>query len=203
MVGRTQYERLESRLVCVRLLRVLKKHMKYRELMRLTDLSPAIMSRYVVGKIIPHQKRADELLEMVSRKIRNYIDFEPETNDIDLLSIYADLAFKELMGLRVTKVLTSEFDNIPFATLVAERIARPIVIASTRMRDMKNICVVVHHFEPLFVARSMIKRRDSILIVSNLAHVRDALRRICEKARADITGMLWIDKNGIVFKGEE
>jgi len=203
VVGRNQYDRLRTRLACVRLLRILKRHMKYRDMMRETKLSPTVLNRYCLGKIIPHQSRAEELYAMILKNIRRYVPFKPETNDIELLNVYADLALEKLIGLRVTKVLTSEFDNVPFATLVADRVSKPIIIASTRMRDMENICVPIqfslNRYEPLFVPKKAIKRSDSVLIVSNLTHVRQTLMRICLKARADITGYLVIEENGVFF----
>jgi len=209
----THAEDLKFRLMTIDLLRTAKRQYTYRELSAKTDLPVTVLSRYAKGHVLPNSARAQELWKVLKRlvglhtelrrRIRfnddGYFDNTTIIGDFNILGQAAHHALATFAGKRVTKVLTAAVDGIPLATMVANSLGVDLIVAKRN----KEVGVPAFLEETyalrdsgvtmmLFVPKSALKRRDSVLIVDDMiktGETQAALVNIVHKARAEVSGV--------------
>jgi len=213
MMAMTHAEDLKFRLITVELLRTAKKRYTYRELASKTELPVTVLSRYAKGHVLPNTERARQLWETLSKLVglevelkrrikfneEGYFDNTSIIGDITLLRQAAHYALAKFAGKRITKVLTAAVDGVPLATMIAESLGVNLVIAKSRKEVgvpsfleetyvLNNSGVTM----TLYVPRSAIKKKDSVLIVDDMIKSGDtqaALVNIVNKAKAEVSGL--------------
>ncbi|OYT50882.1 hypothetical protein B6U66_04870, partial [Candidatus Bathyarchaeota archaeon ex4484_135] len=63
----TRLEKLKFRVQVIEILRLLKSRYKYSELSRLTGLPATVLSRYILGHVLPSFERAVELWHVLKK----------------------------------------------------------------------------------------------------------------------------------------
>ncbi|MCW3985757.1 MAG: phosphoribosyltransferase family protein [Candidatus Bathyarchaeota archaeon] len=209
----THAEDLKLRLMTIELLRTAKRQHTYRELSAKTGLPVTVLSRYAKGHVLPNLARARQLwktlrkivgLEVeLHRKIHfntdGYFDNTEIISDYNILRQAAHYALANFAGRRVTKVLTAAVDGIPLATMVSNQLGINLVIAKWN----KEVGVPAFLEETyvlrgsgvtmtLYIPKSAIKRRDSVLIVDDMiktGETQNALINLVRKAKAELSGI--------------
>ena len=209
----THAEDLKLRLMTIELLRTAKRQHTYRELSAKTGLPVTVLSRYAKGHVLPNVARARQLWKILRkmvglevelhRKIMfnsdGYFDNTEIVTDYNILRQAAHHALATFAGKRVTKVLTAAVDGIPLATLVASQLGINLVIAKWN----KEVGVSAFLEETyalrdsgvtmtLYIPKSAIKRRDSLLIVDDMiktGETQNALINLVRKAKAELSGV--------------
>lgn len=203
---------LETRLMAVELLALLKRKFTYRELERLTGLSNGMLSRYVTGQRVPRKDHAEKIISNILSKLdirmlileklkesKGYIDLQLILSDILLLKLVA-LKAKLVFGeAGVNKVLVPEAGGIPLAALVAAKLNADLVIARRRKENPFQYYYEVTLAETPFtsitfyVPQQLLCRGDRVLLVDDLVQsgqTLKALAEIAKKAGAKIVGAL-------------
>jgi len=195
------------------LLKVASETHTYQELSEVLGLSPPILSRYMRGHVLPSYSRAQGLYkklteltnikEALKKRImfdeEGYFDNTPLTSEITWLKIMSNYAMEKFAGRRVTKVLTAAVDGVPTATLVANLLDIDLVIA----KDNKEVGIqefIEEMYIPkgsairksLFVPKSSIRKKDSILIIDDVVRTGETVQALVDMVRnqrADIAGI--------------
>jgi len=195
------------------LLKVASETHTYQELSEVLGLSPPILSRYMRGHVLPSYSRAQGLYkqlteltnikEALKKRImfdeEGYFDNTPLTSEITWLKIMSNYAMEKFAGRRVTKVLTAAVDGVPTSTLVSNLLDIDLIIA----KDNKEVGIqefIEETYIPkgsamrksLFVPKSSIRKKDSILIIDDVVRTGEtvlALVDMVRNQRADIAGI--------------
>lgn len=195
------------------LLKVASESNTYQQLSDVLGLSPPILSRYMRGHVLPSYSRAQGLYEKLSEitdikealKKRlmfddeGYFDNTPLVSEITWLKIMANYAMEKFAGRRVTKILTAAVDGIPCSTLVANLLDVDLLIA----KDSKEVGIndfVEETYIPrgsairksLYVPKSAIKKKDSILIIDDVVRSGETVQALVDlvrNQRSDIAGI--------------
>jgi adenine/guanine phosphoribosyltransferase-like PRPP-binding protein len=209
----THAEDLKLRLMTIELLRTAKRQHTYRELSAKTGLPVTVLSRYAKGHVLPNVARARQLWKTLRKMVGlevelhrkivfnsdGYFDNTEIVTDYNILRQAAHHALATFAGKRVTKVLTAAVDGIPLATLVASQLGINLVVAKWN----KEIGVSAFLEETyalrdsgvtmtLYIPKSAIKRRDSLLIVDDMiktGETQNALINLVRKAKAELSGV--------------
>lgn len=184
---KSMYEKITFKLLVVDLLKAAKRIYSLDELSRVLDEPPSVLSRYIHGKIFPSDSKLMKiyykLREMVDliTLIRKSIDIDKSgflnnqalIGDITLLRLAATYVIERLKN-NVDKVLSPAADGIPFATIVAEHLRVPIVIAKTRREVGVKRFIESHYtsedgvITTYYIDKSLISKNESILIVDDI-----------------------------------
>jgi adenine/guanine phosphoribosyltransferase-like PRPP-binding protein len=152
----------------------------YKKLTELTNIKEALKKRIMFDE-------------------EGYFDNTPLTSEITWLKIMSNYAMEKFAGRRVTKVLTAAVDGVPTATLVANLLDIDLVIA----KDNKEVGIqefIEEMYIPkgsairksLFVPKSSIRKKDSILIIDDVVRTRETVQALVDMVRnqrADIAGI--------------
>jgi adenine phosphoribosyltransferase len=215
---------LKYRMMITDLLKVASDSYTYQELSDFLDLSPPILSRYMRGHVLPSYSRAqslyNKLMEITNVKgeLKKRIDFDEEgyfnntplTSEITWLKIMANYAMEKFAGRRVTKILTAAVDGIPVSTLVANLLDVDLCIA----KETKEVGIedfIEETYIPkdsaikksLYVPKTSIRRRDSIIIIDDVIRTGETIRALVDMVRnqrADIAGIYVLVTVGEVWK---
>lgn len=209
---RSMYDKIMFKLLVIDLLKLLKGNYSLYELSRIIDEPPSVISRYINGRILPSDEKADQIyhriMEMtdVSDLVRmrltvdkhGFLNNQSLIGDISILRVAASRFAEKYRGL-VDKVLSPATDGVPFATIMAEYLNVPLIIAKTQRE------VGVQRFlETSFISedgavttyyidKSLIKYKDRILIVDDVIRTgktHKSLIDLIRKAGADVIGIV-------------
>lgn len=209
----TRVRELKYRMMITDLLKVASESHTYQELSEILGLSPPILSRYMRGHVLPSYSRAqglyeklmeitnirDELKKRISFDEDGYFDNTPLVSEITWLKIMSNYALEKFAGRRVTKILTAAVDGIPVASLVANLLEVDLLVA----KNMKEVGIndfIEETYIPkgsairqsLYVPKSSIKKRDSILIIDDVVRTGETVKALVDMVanqRADIAGI--------------
>ena len=213
METETRVRELKYRMMITDLLKVASESHTYQQLSDFLDLSPPILSRYMRGHVLPSYKRAqglyeklmeitdikEELKKRINFDDEGYFDNTPLVSEITWLKIMSNYALEKFAGRRVTKVLTAAVDGIPVSTLVSNLLDVDLVVA----KDQKEVGIsdfIEETYIPkgsairksLYVPRTAIKRRDSVLIIDDVVRTGETVQGLVDMVsnqRADIAGI--------------
>ncbi len=184
-----KYDAMKFRLEVVNLLRLLKRMYSYRELSQMTGVPESVLCRYVRGSTVPSleqaeaiRRRLEEVLDLrrlvasrVDHLLEGYVDLTSVIGDPALLRLIAHFVASRLAGRRVTKILVPEANGIPFATILADRLEVPLVIAKRAKDNPYEQYLEATVVEPglrttisYYIPKRMITRNDAVLIVDDL-----------------------------------
>jgi purine operon repressor len=200
----TRYDYLKMQIRSVEFLRLAKEVYSYQELMKLTGIPITVLNRYVKGHILPSPERARLILGKlekgydVTRHIKDRLGFDKGgfldntkiVGDTLLLRFIANHVVQKLAGRRVSKVLTVAVDGIPLAVHIADAFDVPFIYA----KKEKEIGVLYFIEETytvsragiqvsLYLPKSSIDRRDSILITDDVVRSGEQLKALVDLAR--------------------
>jgi adenine/guanine phosphoribosyltransferase-like PRPP-binding protein len=209
----TRVRELKYRMMITDLLKVASESHTYQELSEILGLSPPILSRYMRGHVLPSFSRAqglydklmeitnikDELKKRINFDEEGYFDNTPLVSEITWLKIMSNYALEKFAGRRVTKILTAAVDGIPVATLVANLLDVDLLVA----KNMKEVGIndfIEETYIPkgsairqsLYVPKSSIRKRDSILIIDDVVRTGETVKALVDMVanqRADIAGI--------------
>ena len=220
----TRLEKLRFRMQVVEILRLLKSRYKYSELSRLTGLPATVLSRYILGHVLPSFERAVELWHILKKviNIRNEIveriKFDGNGFFDNTAIIYDPLVrtfvttwiYEKLMGTRVNKVLTVAVDGVPLATTLSDKLGVPLVVAKKEkeigVQDFWTVDLIrgSGHRETLYVPKHWLSKKDWVVIVDDVIRTGEtqrALLELVEKVGARLSGLFilisvgdWQDK---------
>jgi len=163
----TRLEDLKVRIMAVELLKAAKTFYTYRNLSARTGLQITVLSRYIRGHILPNSARARFLIEILKPEVDRFLlegqDITERVLDITKLKIKTRRKITQLLGKRVTKILTdANPKNVAEATLLAAELDIPLIIAEAKTIE---------------IPKRAIRARDSALIIAE----KDKLPEIQEK----------------------
>ena len=209
----THAEDLKLRLNTIELLRTAKRQFTYRDLSSKTGLPVTVLSRYAKGHVLPNTARARQLWKTLIKlvgletELHRRIHFNEEgyfdntwiIGNFNILRQAAHHALAAFAGRRVTKILTAAVDGIPLATMVANSLGVNLVIAK-RNKEIGVPAFLEETYalggsgvtETLYIPRTAIKRRDSVLIVDDMiktGETQAALIKLVHKAKAEVSGI--------------
>lgn len=210
-----RYINLIKALYFIELLRLAKKRLTWSEISGKLDESPAALSRYMHGHVVPSGGKMDRLISLLEdvidfeREILDRIRFDTRSGFIDNQKLISDVKFLDLIAKRVASkyigkidvVLSPAADGIPFATLVANYM------------DC-NLCIIKHYKEtavhryvegliysedggvrPLYLPRTLIRKGYRALIVDDVIRTGATHKAIVDmiskvKARVEAISVL-------------
>jgi len=223
----TRLEKLRFRIQVTEVLRLLKARYKYSELSRLTGLPATVLSRYILGHVLPSYERAVELWHVLKKvvnirnEIINRIKFDGNGFFDNTAIIYDPLVrtfvttwiYEKLMGTRVNKVLTVAVDGVPLATTLSDKLGVPLVVAKKEkevgVSDFWTVDLIrgSGHRETLYVPKHWLSKKDWIVIVDDVIRTGETQRALIElvdKVGARLSGLFilisvgnWQDKISI------
>ncbi len=210
--------------LCATALRVVKKYMKYKELQKIVELPPPIISRYISGVVKPSQERAVELLnklysngvfrEIVARNLKvvdgDILNLYSVIYNINILRIVGIEAYMRFRNQDLDAVVTIETDGIPIALSVASMLDTNIVVAKRKKeigyenfyeetylsRDPPSLTTV-------YIPKDHLKKGMNILIVDDLlrsGRTVKAIMNIIEEAKANLTGIFSLASIGSLWR---
>lgn len=204
---------LKYKLGTIDLLNLAKNYYTYRELAQIIGLPETVLSRYVKGHVLPTIDRAQTMNGILQRILRLEVELQKRLkfdddgffdntqiiSDPMLLERAVQQAINGFAGKRITKIITASIDGIPLATLIAHRLGVGMVIAK-RVREVGVREFIEESYVPgrtativsLYVPRDAIRRGDCLLIVDDIVdsgETQEALVRIAQKAKAEVTGV--------------
>lgn len=209
----TRVRELKYRMMITDLLKVASENHTYQELSDFLDLSPPILSRYMRGHVLPSYSRAQGLYEKLMKitnikdELKNRINFDEEgyfdntplVSEITWLKIMSNYALEKFAGRRVTKVLTAAVDGIPVSTLVSNLLDVNLIVAKST-KEVGITDFIEETYIPkgsairqsLYVPKSAIRRRDSVLIIDDVVRTGETVKALVDvvsNQRADIAGI--------------
>lgn len=210
-----RYTNLVKALYFIELLRLAKKRLTWSEISSKVGESPAALSRYMHGHVVPSGKKMDRLITLLEgvidfrREVLERIRYDNRTGFIDNQKLVTDVKFLDLVAKRVAAkysgmvdvVLSPAADGIPFATLVANYIDCNLGI----IKDYRE--TAVHKYvegliysedggvRPLYLPRSLIRKGYRALIVDDVIRTGATHRAIVDmlskvKARVEAISVL-------------
>ena len=213
----TRLEKLKFRIYVVELLRLIKQRHTYSELSSLTGLPATVLSRYILGHVLPTFERAMELWHILTKRVVNLRDeimeritFDDDNRFFDNTSIINDplmrkfialTIFEKLLGTRVNKVLTAAVDGVPIAATLSDLLNVPLIVAKKEkeigIRDFWAIDVVrgSGFRETLYVPKRWLRAKEWVVIVDDVirtGETQKALVELVRKAKAKVAGLFAI-----------
>lgn len=203
---------MRLRLGAIDYLVAVKQRHRYAELEKYTGLKPSVLTRYVKGRVIPSEKRAKELIAILSEHfgladlLKEYVSVDPSgmvddtslVTDPSLLRLIAAEAAVRFGDLGVDKVVTMASDGISYATFVADMLGAKMVIAKKERE--KGVKKFVSSEAPIgdsglfltaYAPASSIRRGEKCLIVDDLVRsgeTQEALTLLVKQVGAEVVG---------------
>ncbi|BFH73318.1 phosphoribosyltransferase family protein [Sulfurisphaera javensis] len=207
---------LRLRLTVVDLLKELKNSFTYKELSKIFNIQESLLCRYVNGATIPSEVHAKEILDKLKSKefltkfLLNkivihedgYIDTSGLLFYPNLLKILIEIYYHRFFETKnITKIVTVAVNGIPFATLTAEALAKPLVIIK-KHKDSIFIDYIDESLKEsdgvvtsIFLRKDYIVKSDKILIIDDVIRSGKTIitaSKLVKKAGADVVGALVI-----------
>ncbi|MCH4814422.1 MAG: phosphoribosyltransferase family protein [Saccharolobus sp.] len=215
---------LRLRLFSVDILKELKNIYTYKELSNFFNIQESLICRYVNGRTIPSERQALEIVTRIKNKeflynffIRKIRVYEDDFIDVSNLLFYPNLlrTFLELYLIKlnkvndITKVVGIASNGIPFATIVASILEKPLVI-SKKHKDSTQIQYIEENvresngvISTIYLRGDYISKKDKILIVDDVIRSGKtllSLYNLIGKANASVVGALIIATNTDIWK---
>lgn len=220
--SKSMYDKIMFKLMVIDLLKLLKSNYSLYEMSRFLDEPPSVISRYINGRIIPSDEKAENIYKRIIQvmeipeliKSRLTIDKEGFLNnqsligDISALRIATSNFAYKYRG-RVNKVLSPATDGVPFATIMAEYLNVPLVIAkTTREVGVKRFIEASFTSEDgavrtYYVDRYLVRPGDKFLIVDDVirtGRTHKALIDMIRKTGAEVMGIVVLIVIGNMWK---
>ncbi len=210
-----RYINLIKALYFIELLRLAKKRLTWNDISSKLGESPAALSRYMHGHVIPGGDKMDRLISQLEyvidfeREILDRVRYDTKSGFIDNQKLISDIKFLDLVAKRVAAkyigkidvVLSPAADGIPFATLVANYMDCNLAI----IKDYKE--TAVHKYiegviytedggvRPLYLPRSLVRKGYRALIVDDVIRTGATHKAIVDmlakvKARVEAISVL-------------
>mgnify|MGYP000450989476 CR=1 FL=1 len=199
----TRLEKLKFRMQVVEILRLLKARYKYSQFSKLTNLQATVLSRYILGHVLPSFERAvelwhvlkkvvnirDEIMERIRFDGNGFFDNTAIIYDPLIRTFVTTWIYEKLMGTRVNKVLTVAVDGIPIATTLSDRLGVPLVVAKKEKEigvpDFWTVDLIrgSGHRETLYVPKSSLTKKDWVVIVDDVIRTGETQRALIELVR--------------------
>jgi adenine/guanine phosphoribosyltransferase-like PRPP-binding protein len=207
-------ESMKLRIRSVEYLKMLKREHTYADLSRIFDLPPTVLNRYIMGKVLPNEERAQTFIahfrkkyslpEEIKKRITcdkdGYFDNSTILYDTLLLQEIADHVAERFTDTR--KILTSETDGIPVACNIAARLGVDAVYAR-KNREVGITDYIEETYVPsssgnlmsLYLPKNAIQKNEKVLIVDDVlrsGETQRALIKLAERSGASIYGVFVI-----------
>ncbi len=202
---------MKKKIFAVEILRVLKKNYAYRELSKMINLPPSVLSRYINGHVIPSIEKAEMIIETFKE---NYIREVLRSRVIerngayDLTSVCYDAGLQQLIAkcvagefelIKVDKILTAAVDGIPIAIQLGNELGvKSIVVAKgTKEVGVEEFLEEKAVFSPVifktfYIPKGSIKKDENVLVVDDIMRTGatlEAMVRLVEKSKANVAGI--------------
>jgi purine operon repressor len=180
---------LRERLLVVDLLRELKNIYTYKQLSSLLGIQESLLCRYVNGVTVPSEvqynniinkvKNKEFLLSFIKNRIRIFGDGFIDTSSLlfypNLLRLVIELTLRNLPKIEtVTKVFGIASNGIPFASMVATVLDKPLIIAKKHKDtlEMEYYDESIKESEgvvsSLYLRKDLISKTDKVIIVDDV-----------------------------------
>jgi len=207
---------MRLRLAAVDYLAAVKSTHKYSELEKGTGLKPSVLNRYVKARVLPSEKRAKELVQILSKSfgltslILEHVTVDgygmvDDTNLISsprILRLAAVEAAMLFSDSKVDKVVTMASDGIPYASFLADLLGSKLVVAKKeREKGVKKF----HSSEVLigdsgvsitaYAPAHILRKGDRCLIVDDLVRsgeTQEALTQLVRSAGCEVVGYCFL-----------
>lgn len=196
----TKLEQLKFRIKVIELLRFLKAEYTYSQLSRLLGLPPTVLSRYVLGHVVPAYERAKKVWHIIMKAINihdrivdrlefdgnGFFDNTAIINDPFIRKYLATWIIDKIEGTRVNKILTAAVDGIPLAATLSDELGIPTVIAKKEKEIGVSEFWTVDLIrgsgfrETLYVPKRSIKKREWVVIVDDVIRTGETQRALIE-----------------------
>ena len=211
---------LKLRLIVVDLLKELKNGFTYKELSKIFNIQESLLCRYVNGSTIPSELHAKEILDKIKsrefltkfliKKITVHEDGYVDTSGLlfypNLLKILIEIYYNKFFGNKeITKIVTVAVNGIPFATLAAEALSKPLIIVK-KHKDSIYIDYIDESLKEtdgvitsIFLRSDYISKNDKVLLVDDVIRSGKTIftaYKLIKKAGAYVIGALVIASVG-------
>ncbi len=196
------------RLAIVEILRFLKNHFSYKELSKITGVNETTLCRYIKGSMIPSIEQAKSIWENISSKISifEYIEkmFKSKQDwlsallEPSLLKVIASKLYLDIVGRRITLIVTRDSPILSLATALSFILDKPIVIVSENKPLTSDYIVEKVHDELGEVKAFFIpkrhgrKREDAIIIWDIVKSVGEVKALVVGLEKARINASVYI-----------
>jgi len=205
---------LRLRLTVIDLLKELKNSFTYKELSKIFNIQESLLCRYVNGSTIPSELHAKEILDKIKsrefltkfllKKIVIHEDGYVDTSGLlfypNLLKILIEIYFNKFFGNKeISKIATVAVNGIPFATLTAEALSKPLVIIK-KHKDSIYIDYVDESLKEtdgvitsIFLRSDYISKNDKVLLVDDVVRSGKTIftaSKLIKKTGAEVVGAL-------------
>ncbi|PUA33765.1 MAG: hypothetical protein B9J98_02145 [Candidatus Terraquivivens tikiterensis] len=205
---------MKRKIFAVEILRVLKRNYTYREISKIIDLPPSVLSRYINGHVIPSADKANMIIEAFSEKyVRDVLRSKvvDRNGAYDLTSVCYDTGLQQLIAksvanefelVKVDKILTAAVDGIPLAVQLGNELGVKAVVIAKGSKEVgveefleeKAVFSPVL-FKTFYIPKGSIKKDESVLIVDDIMRTGatvEAMVRLVERSRAKTVGIFTI-----------
>ncbi|BCU70547.1 phosphoribosyltransferase [Stygiolobus caldivivus] len=207
---------LRIRLLAVDLLKELKNSYTYKELSKLLNIQESLLCRYVNGNTIPSEVHSKEILD----KIRNeeflikffynkisfredgYIDTSSLLFYPNMLKMLIEIYYQKYLGRKeISKIATIAVNGIPFATLTAEALAKPLIIMKKHKDSIhleyldENLKESEGIVTSIYLRKDYINRDDKVLLIDDVIRTGTTIHvayKLLSKGGADVVGAITI-----------
>jgi len=183
------YSTLKNRMNAVDALRIIKKKETYEKLSADLNLSPAIISRYINGRVLPSNKRAEELLSAIfmthptSKIIKEFIKID-DNGVIDDSEVISNPALLRLLAIechnvineKIDVILTVEADGIAFSEELANIYEATLAVVKKERElgiddfyEETEISFSSGIREAFYLPKKLMKKGQRVLIADDLA----------------------------------
>ena len=211
---------LRLRLLVVDILKELKNAYTYKELSKLLSIQESLLCRYVNGITIPSEVHSKEILDKIRNeefllkffydKITSYEDGYVDTSPLlfypNLLKMLIEIYYqKYLRNKEVNKIATIAVNGIPFATLAAQALAKPLIIMkkhkeSTHLEYLdENLKESEGVITSLYLRKDFINKSDKVLIIDDVVRTGTTINtayKLLTKGGAEVVGAITIASVG-------
>jgi len=176
----TCLERYRYRITLIKVLRYLKEHYTYRKLESLLRVGGAsVLSRYTTGAVIPHFEKAKEILEKAKKPYYKAlaegieaITEEGLSYNIRLCDGVTNLIITDILGKRVTKIMTLNQSLIPLSAILAQKLERPLITPKNSLENPPKEYYQIpiktnNNYKIAYIPKNQIRRtrREGILLI--------------------------------------
>ncbi len=189
------------RLAIIEILRFLKNQFSYKELSEITGVNETTLCRYIKGAMIPSIEQAKSIWENISSKINifEYIERILKTRqdwlsvllEPSLLKVIASRLYLDVVGKRITLIVTRNSPIVSLATTLSLILDKPIIIVSENKPLTSDYVVEKVHDElgevkAFFIPKRHGRRREDAVVIWDVVRSVNEVKALVvglEKAR--------------------